>query len=132
MCEGQPQLGFAAIAAQHAGRYREANTLFKQATASNPSDYDTWIAWGNLFLEKYDPAVAVTVFADVLKLNPHHPAAFLGIALSSGEEQGSEVQKILKEALEINPNMEEARAALASIALESEAFRSAIKKSRTA
>jgi len=122
MRQGQPQLGYAAIAAQHTGRYREANTLFQQATAADPSDYDTWIAWGNLLLEKYNPGVAVTVFADVLKLNPHHPGAFLGIALSSGEEQGSDVQKILKEALEINPNLEEAHIALAAIALEAEAF----------
>jgi tetratricopeptide (TPR) repeat protein len=122
MGEGHTQLGFAAIAAQHTGRYREANALFQQATAANPNDYDSWIAWGNLFLETYDPGRAVTMFAKVLKLNPHHPEAFLGIALSRGEEQGSEVQKILKEALEVNSNLEEARVALAAIALDTEAF----------
>jgi cellulose synthase operon protein C len=122
MGEPNSHLGFAAVAAQHLARYKEANALFKQATTSDPNDHETWIAWGNLFLEKYNPAVAATVFADVLKVNPHHPRALLGIALSSGEEQGSQVQELLKQVLEINPNMEEAHVVLARVALEAEAF----------
>ena len=126
-----PRLGFAAIAAQHLGRYREANALFKRATASDPNDHDVWIAWGNLFLEKYNPKEAASVFADVLKVNPRHPEALVGIALSRGEDQGLQVQEILRKALEINPNMEQARVALAGIALESEAFEECEKELQT-
>jgi len=115
-------LGMAAIAAQHLERYKEANSLFKQATAADPNDHETWVAWGNLFLEKYNPGEAATVFADVLKTNSSHPEALLGVALSRGENQGAQSEEILKQALAANPNLEGAHVALAGIALESEAF----------
>jgi len=118
------RLGLAAIAAKHLERFRQANDFFKQATQENPHDLDPWIwtAWGNLLLEKYNPAEAASVFADVLKVNPNHPEALLGLALSRGEDRGAEVQELLKKVLEINPNLEDAHALLAGIALESESF----------
>jgi len=124
MAHGGGRLGLAAIAATHLERFRHANDLFKKATQENPHDLDPWIwtAWGNLLLEKYNPAEAASVFADVLKVNPNYPEALLGLALCHGEDRGAEVQEILKKVLEINPNLEEAHAFLAGNALESEAF----------
>jgi cellulose synthase operon protein C len=120
--EGNSQLGLAAIAVQNLEHFHEANDLFKQATRQDPDDLDTWNAWGNLFLEKYNPAEAASVFADALKINPNHPESLLGMALSRGEGQGEQVEEILRKALEVNPNLEGAHAALAEIAIESDAL----------
>ena len=87
------QLGLAAQALHHLEQYKESNRLFKQVTEQNAKDFETWIAWGNLFLEKYNPAEAASVFADVLKLNPKHPEALLGLALCRGEGTGEEVEQ---------------------------------------
>ncbi len=122
------QLGLAALALQHLGRFKESNELFKKATRQDPNDLDAWNAWGNLFLEKYNPAVAVTVFADALKINPNHPESLLGMALSRSEGQGEQVQEILGKVLEINPNHERTRTALVEIAIETEAFDQAEKE----
>ena len=85
-------------------------------TEQNAKDYETWVAWGNLFLEKYNPAEAASVFSDVLKLNPKHPEALLGVALCRGEGTGEEVEKLLAKALEVNPNLEGAHVAKAQFA----------------
>jgi tetratricopeptide (TPR) repeat protein len=120
--EGNSHLGLAAIALQNMEHFHEANNLFKQATRQDPNDLDTWNAWGNLLLEKYNPAVAATVFADALKINPNHPESLLGMALSRYEGQGEQEEEILRKALEVNPNLEGARAALAEVAIESDTF----------
>ncbi|MCI0717966.1 MAG: tetratricopeptide repeat protein [Acidobacteria bacterium] len=120
--QGAGQLGLAALALQHLERFKEANSLFKQATQQDAKDFETWVAWGNLFLEKYNPAEAASVFSDVLKLNPKHPEAFLGLALCRGEGTGEEVEQLLSRALEVNPNLEAAHAAKAQFALQAEAF----------
>ncbi|HEX2523593.1 MAG TPA: tetratricopeptide repeat protein, partial [Terriglobia bacterium] len=116
------RLGLAAQALHHLERYKESNRLFKQVTEQNARDYETWVAWGNLFLEKYNPAEAASVFSDVLKLNPKHPEALLGLALCRGDSAGEEVEKILAKALEVNPNLEGAHVAKAQFALQAEAF----------
>lgn len=119
---GGPQLGLAALALQHLERFKEANSVFKQATRQDPKDFDTWIAWGNLFLEKYNPAEAASVFGEVLKVNPNHPEALLGLALCQAEGSGEDVQKILEKVLEVNPYLEAAHAAKAHSSLQAESF----------
>ncbi len=114
------QLGLAAVALQHLERFKEADALFKQATKRNDRDYDTWLAWGYLYLEKYNPADAASTFSDLLKLNARHPEALLGLALCRGEGAGEEVEKLLQRALEVNPNLEGAHAAKAHFALQAE------------
>ena len=64
------ELGLAAMALQHLQQYRESNHYFRRATRAEPDDLHTQVAWGNLFLEKYDPANASTSFKAALKINP--------------------------------------------------------------
>ena len=78
MEQGQGDLGLAAVALQHLQQYREANRLFRRALSNNPRDLETQIAWGNLFLEKYDPANASSSFSAALKINPNLPGGTLG------------------------------------------------------
>ncbi len=119
---GNDPFGLTAIVLQNLGRYREADFFFKKATANNPMAWDTWIAWGDLYLEKYNPADAATIFADVLKRNPSHPDALVGLSLSMSEGSAQEVEQILERALQINPNFDKAYAVRAHFRIQSENY----------
>jgi tetratricopeptide (TPR) repeat protein len=123
--QGNDPMGLTAIALQNLGHFREADSIFKKATANNPNDFDLWIAWGELYLEKYNPTDAATIFADVLKRNPNHPDALVGLALSMSEGQAQEVEQILERALQINPNLEKAYATRAHFRIQAEDYRGA-------
>jgi len=123
-------LGLAAIALQHLQQYRESNRYFRRATQSDPDDLDTQIAWGNLFLEKYDPANASISFKAALKINPNLPEALLGMALTLTGGSSEQAEALLAKALKANPNLEPAHAALAEIAIHREDFEEAEKKIR--
>ncbi len=123
--QGQADLGLAAIALQSLQQYREANQLFRRAIKATPGDVETQIAWGNLFLEKYDPANASASFSAALKINPNLPQALLGLALTHAGRQGEQAEALLQKTLKINPRLEPAHAALAEIAIEREDFRTA-------
>ena len=120
-------LGLAAIALQHLQQYRESNRYFRRATRAEPEDLDTQIAWGNLFLEKYDPANASTSFKAALKVNPNLPEALLGMALTLAGGSSEPAEALLAKALKVNPNLEPAHAALAEIAIDREDFEAAEK-----
>jgi hypothetical protein len=79
---------------------------------------------GKSFLENYNPKEAASVFADVLKESSSSRGAG-GNRSEPWRRSKFTVQEILRKALEINPNMEQARVALAGIALESKPSRSA-------
>ena len=117
--------GLKAIVLQNLDRYREADSFFKKATAKDPMNFDIWIAWGDLYLEKYNPADAATIFADVLKRNPNHPDALVGLALSMSEGRAHEVEQVLERALQINPNLEKAYAIRAHYRLQADNYQGA-------
>lgn len=123
-------LGLAAIALQQLQQYRESNRYFRRATQADPDDLDTQIAWGNLFLEKYDPANASTSFKAALKINPNLPEALLGMALTLTRGSSEQAEALLTKALKVNPNLEPAQAALAEIAIDREDFEAAEKRIR--
>ena len=123
-------LGLAAIALQHLQQYQDSNRFFRRATQTNPRDLETQIAWGNLFLEKYDPAGASSSFSAALKINPNLPEALLGLALTLTGSASGEAEALLGKALKVNPNLEPAHAALAEIAIEREDFPAAEEKIR--
>ena len=123
-------LGLAAIALQYLQQYRESNRYFRRATRDEPHDLDTQVAWGNLFLEKYDRANASTSFEAALKINPNLPEALLGMALTLAGGSSEKSEALLAKALKVNPNLEPAHAALAEIAIDREDFEAAGKSIR--
>ncbi len=126
--QGQDDFGLAAIALQSLQQFRKANQLFRQAVSTNPGDLEAQIAWGNLFLEKYDPANASVSFSAALKVNPNLPEALLGLALTQAGSQGEQAEALLQKALKVNPNLEPAHAALAEFAIQREDFQAAETK----
>ncbi|HUS65099.1 MAG TPA: tetratricopeptide repeat protein [Kofleriaceae bacterium] len=85
--------------------FQHANESFQDATARAPALHDANIAWGYLFLEKYANGDAEQSFAEVLKMDAHHPDAHAGIAaakLDPGYDLAAAMGH-LEQALAINP-----------------------------
>ncbi|MCX7803882.1 MAG: tetratricopeptide repeat protein [Planctomycetota bacterium] len=76
---------------------------------------------GLLALEKYDFRKAAEHFKTILDVNPAHPDALLGMALTvseAGQGDRDRVQSFVSKALETNPNHTDSHAALAAIYLD--------------
>ena len=78
--------------------FHDANSLFNEATRSNPNNLEAHVLWGDLFLEKYNAADAERSYQDALDINSRYPSALVGIANVVGDERA------LQRALAINPN----------------------------
>jgi tetratricopeptide (TPR) repeat protein len=99
-------------------RFQEARNLYADAIDADPSNLEAQLGGGELFTEKYNYAEAAAFYQDALKVNPNSARAYLGIALNKKIERNEEVVAALARALIINPNMVEARALTAALALE--------------
>ncbi|HEV2763916.1 MAG TPA: tetratricopeptide repeat protein [Pyrinomonadaceae bacterium] len=113
-----PTLTAVARALERLGKYRDASSLYGDAIAADATYVEAHLGGGELFTEKYNYAEAAEFFADALKVNPNNARAHLGVAANKRLEGGAEMSAALTRALEINPNMVEARALKAAVELE--------------
>ena len=67
-------------AARAIGRFQQANDFFREAVNRAPTDVNANIAWGELFLEKYERREAARSFEAALRGDANHPVALLGMA----------------------------------------------------
>ncbi len=104
-------------AAAALGRSREANSLFRAAAAagSNPT-LDT--AWGQLFLEKYNPSEAVKSFQQALGQDPEWAPAHAGLARTLAQDDPPAAAAAATRALEIDPHLADAELLLAELDLD--------------
>lgn len=87
-----------ALASWLVDSFHDANSLFNEATRSNPNNLEAHVLWGDLFLEKYNAADAERSYQDALDINSRYTGALVGIANVVGDERA------LQRALAINPN----------------------------
>lgn len=121
-----------AVAAQHLGMFYDANDLFAEATRLDPRHVEAYVAWGYLFLTKYNRRDAAGVFQDALKINPSSPAALVGLAECQMEDRGSQAEAGCQKALTINPKLVEARRLLARLYLIDEQYVEAVAQLKQA
>jgi tetratricopeptide (TPR) repeat protein len=107
----------AARAAAALGKAREANSLFRSASAggSNPA-LDT--AWGLLFFEKYNWPEAVKSFQQALAADPEWAPAHAGLARTLAEDDPPAAAAAATRALEIDPRLADAELLLAQLDLD--------------
>jgi tetratricopeptide (TPR) repeat protein len=113
----QASLTRAARAAVAIGEARNANSLFRSASASgsNPT-LDT--AWGLLFFEKYNPPEAVKSFQQALAADPEWAPAHAGLARTLAEDDPPAAAAEATRALEIDPHLADAELLLAQLDLD--------------
>ena len=78
--------------------FHDANSLFNEATRSNPNNLEAHVLWGDLFLEKYNAADAERSYQQAVEINSRYPSALVGMANVVGDERA------LQRALAIKPN----------------------------
>jgi tetratricopeptide (TPR) repeat protein len=108
----------AARASRALGRFEDANALYREASTLAPTDPAVNTGWGDLFLEKYDPAEAVKSYQAALKGNPDYGPALVGMAKAIADENPPAAKKYAQRAIELNPNDASAHLVLADLAVD--------------
>jgi len=78
--------------------------FYKRAKQDDPSIVDTYIAIGDLALEKHDYALAADAFEKAAKLASEDPSIHLRLAKAFAEKNPGRTAEALARALELNPN----------------------------
>jgi tetratricopeptide (TPR) repeat protein len=116
---------------QDAQAFKEANGFFRDANKLAPDDPDINAAWGELFLDKHNPADAMKSFQEALRVDDSHVGALIGTANVSSGMNPPAARAALERALKINSNSVPAHLLQAELALddrERDAARESIKK----
>jgi tetratricopeptide (TPR) repeat protein len=119
------ELSIVAQAITYLEHYHDANSLYIEASKSDPEYIETFLSAGDLYVEKYNYGEAAGFFRDALKVNSNSARAYLGMAKAKRIDGSREAVAHLTKALEINPNLVEARNLMAAMLLESEEFKDA-------
>lgn len=102
-----------------AGRFEEAGALVEQGLALDPDSIVGHLLAGSLHAVFRDPGRARASFERVLRLDPTHPRALLGLARIAIEEDDPRgAADLLRRALARYPDFPEAQALLAVITTE--------------
>jgi len=113
----------AARAAQALGQMQDANALFRSLARS--ADPAIECAWGELFLETYNPPEALRSFQQVLKHDDQWAPAHLGVARTLANEDPPAAAAAAEQALKIDPAYAEAELFLAELDLDNTRYEAA-------
>jgi cellulose synthase operon protein C len=125
------ELARAARALRALDRPQEANAVYRDAVADAPGDPAINTAWGELFLEKHQPADALKSFQPALQADSKYVPALLGSAEALADDNPPQAMLFARQALEINPSSVEAYVFLAQQAVDAghkDDARQALKK----
>jgi cellulose synthase operon protein C len=86
------------------------------------------IRLGELFLGRYNSPDAQATLAEVLRENPNHPRALLGMARAKYFDGTPEALELVNRALEVNPNLVAARVFRARLHVDFEDYDSALEE----
>jgi Flp pilus assembly protein TadD len=112
-----PESLFRAARAAHAlDRIDDANALFR--AASRAGDPAVENAWGELFLETFNPAESLKSFQEVLKRDSEWAPAHLGVARTLANENPPDAGEAAERALKIYPAYDDAELFLAELDLD--------------
>ncbi len=109
------EIGLVAQACIYLERFRDANSLFFEATKADPELWQALLPWGELMLEKYNTADARGIFEDALEINPNLAPGLLGLAKVARSDNFEAAKAAAEQALEINPNLVAAHDFLAEL-----------------
>jgi len=106
---------------------RVLENFFDRAKAADPSLRDTFLAMGQLAIDKRDYALAAKTFADGLKKFPNDADMHFGMAEAYAPSERRQMLESLEAALEINTNHVPALLLLAEHLIDGEEYETAAK-----
>jgi tetratricopeptide (TPR) repeat protein len=112
------ELTLIAKALVHLERFQDANDMYRSAIEADSGYLEAQLGASELFTEKYAYSDAAVFLDDALQLNPNSARAYLNLARNKRLEGDAEMAVALQKALTFNPNLVEAIALKAAIALE--------------
>ncbi|HXH23623.1 MAG TPA: tetratricopeptide repeat protein [Vicinamibacterales bacterium] len=96
----------------------EANELFREANRLAPDDPVINTAWGEIWLETYDPAEAARKFQDAVRVAEDYVPALVGLARVAAGENPQAAKSTIDRILKLNPNSIPAHLLAAELALD--------------
>jgi tetratricopeptide (TPR) repeat protein len=111
-----------ALAREEPNRYRLALQAFDRQRAASRTDAEGTIRAGDLFLEKYNADDARKSFEEVLRANPRHPRALLGLARVMEFDGAGGSIALAESSLTVNPRLADAHLFLAAQRLDAEDY----------
>ena len=112
--------------------FRDALKALDEAIAADSGNLSAQVRAGELFLEKYNSGDARESFLAVLRRNPNHPDALVGLARQLQFDGQPGVAEQVAKALATNPNHVGARVMQASLHLDAERYQDAIDEANRA
>ena len=112
------ELTLIARALVHLERYQDANDMYRSAIEADSDDLDAQLSAAELFTSKYQYGDAAVFLTEAFKINPNSARVFLAIARNKRFDGDAETAAAITKALSINPNLVEAIALKAGMALE--------------
>ena len=112
-------------------RSRKRTASSATPTSWPPTIADINAAWGELFLDKHNPADAMKSFREALRVDENHVGALIGAAQVNAGMNPPAARAALERALKVNPNSVPAHLLQAELALddrERDSARASIKK----
>ena len=100
------------------GEFKIANEIFKSANKQAPGDAAVNVAWGDLFLEKFDRPNALQSYQVALKADPANVEARLGLAEVASEGNPPAAKEALDAVLKTNGNSVRAHLLSAELSLD--------------
>src|SRR5215831_2095646 len=97
------ELTCVARALVHLERYQDANDIYRDAIAADPTYIEAQLGAGELFNAKYSYTDAAQFFQDALQINPNSARGLIGLAQNKRIDGGEETLAALTRALAINP-----------------------------
>jgi predicted Zn-dependent protease len=107
-------------------QYEEANAQFRIAYKDEPNSPAVRVAWGRLFLERFNPGEAANLFQEAVKINASYAPAYLGLARVAAEGYDKKAVDFARAALQRDPKLTEAQELVSYLALEDNQARKAL------
>ncbi len=116
--ESAQELTLIARALVHLERFQDANDMYRSAIEADSGYFEAQLGAAELFTAKYAYSDAALFLDDAFKINPNSARAYLNLARNKRFGGDAEMAAAISKALTINPNLVDAIALKAAMALE--------------